>query len=455
MATPAHESPHPEGQKRPMPTINLGRRELAKLSVEPPLGATYYDAKLRGFGVRFHASGKAAFILEYRPAGGGRTAPKRRITIGTPESMKLETAKQAAKDMLAKIRLGGDPMAERQAQRRAETVGDLFDSYVREHCKPKLKARTAELYGAYVKNYIKPAWRARKANSITRADVLRLHRKIGAPEPDGGGKPGAANRLAIFVSGAYRWASQSGALPEAYPNPARSIPQFPGKKRERFLSPSEFARLGEALRLAETDGIPWTPDPAKKAKHAPKAQNRRVVFDAWAVAAIRLLIFTGCRLREILHLKWSEVDLERGVLHLGDSKTGPKIVVLSAPALAILSDLERIGVYVIASESAGQKNETPRADLQRPWARITARARLDGLRIHDLRHSFASVGVAGGMNLPVIGKLLGHADIATTQRYAHLEHDPVRVGADKIANTIQAAMDGKSAAIVPIRGGAE
>lgn len=425
-----------------MPTLNLGRREIAALSAEPGRAITYYDSKLKGFGLRFHATGKASFIVEYRPIGGGRKAPKKRITIGAADGMKLEVARQAAMDMLAKVRLGADPIAERQAARRAATVGDLLDSYLAEHVRPKLKPRTVELYEGYAENYVRPAWGTRKAGSIVRGDMQRLHRKIGGPKPDGEGKPGAANRLVAFVSGTFTWAALNGALPETYPNPARNVQHFPGKVRERFLGAAEFGRLGDALRLAETDGIPWTPDPKKKAKHAPKEENRRVVCDAWAVAAIRLLMLTGCRLREILHLKWSAVNFERGVLILEDSKTGAKTVVLPASALAILKKLDRVGVYVIAGESAGSDEERPRADLQRPWARITEHAGLTGLRIHDLRHSFASVAVAGGLNLPVVGKLLGHANVATTQKYAHLADDPVRAASNAIANTIMAQLEG-------------
>lgn len=423
-----------------MPTLNLGRREVEGLRKEKPCGVTYYDEKLKGFGLRFHTTGKASFILEYRPIGGGRRTGKKRITIGTPDAMQLEFARNAAKDMLANIRLGADPIAERQAVRRAETVNELIEEYMEGHVRAKLKPRTVESYEGYAKNYIGPEWGTRKAGSIVRLDMTRLHKKIGK----GLGKPGAANRLTAFVSGAFRWASLNGLLPETYPNPARSIKKFDGVKRERFLGAEEFGRLGDALRLAETAGIPWAPDPTKKIKHAKKEENRRVVLDPYAVAAIRLLMLTGCRLREILHLKWSNVNFERGVLILADSKTGAKTVVLPASALAILKKLDRVGVYVIAGESAGAKDERPRADLQRPWARIIDHAGLTGLRIHDLRHSFASVAVAGGLNLPVVGKLLGHANVSTTHRYAHLADDPVRAAANVIAGTIMAQLEGSA-----------
>jgi len=155
-----------------------------------------------------------------------------------------------------------------------------------------------------------------------------------------------------------------------------------------------------------------------------------------AAAALRLFLFTGARLREILHLQWQHADFERGLLFLPDSKTGKKTIVLSGPAVNVLATIPRVGTYVIAGNNPGK----PRADLKRPWELVCQRARLEGVRIHDLRHSFASVGAGGGLGLPIIGKLLGHADVKTTQRYAHLDNDPLRRATDIIAGKIAAAM---------------
>jgi len=172
------------------------------------------------------------------------------------------------------------------------------------------------------------------------------------------------------------------------------------------------------------------------------------VISPFAGAAIRLLLFTGCRLREILRLKWAQVDFERGFLFLPDSKTGRKPVVLNAPALAILSDLQRGGDYVIA----GDDPHRPRHDLKKPWAVVIRRAGLEGLRIHDLRHTHASFGVAAGFGLPIIGKLLGHTQASTTQRYAHLDNDPVRRASKRIGATIAGALDGTSRQVVTVLG---
>ncbi|MCL4716019.1 MAG: site-specific integrase [Hyphomonadaceae bacterium] len=466
-----------------MPTINLGRRELKALTdaardgravtlcaeegkpdagvrFTPGEAVTFFDSKVKGFGVRFHASRKAAFILEYRPVNGGRDAPKKRITIAAVGTMTLEDAKQVAKDMRAEVRLGRDPMEERQAARRAETLSQLIRAYLDEHVKPKRKPATLALYEGYLKSFIAPrqdkkdpsspllpgALGGKKAIALTRQDVAKLHREMGKTQPR------TANATVTLIAAAYAWGAKHGALPEDHRNPAKAIERFPENSRERFLKTEEFARLGETLRLAETEGLMWGPRPGPKAKHAPKEKNRHVMVDPFAVAAVRLLIFTGARLREILHLEWSQVDTERGLAFLPDSKTGKKPLILTAPALEVLAGLPRVGRYVIASESAGAKDETPRADLHRPWARITAHAKLSDLRIHDLRHSFASVGVGGGMGLPIVGKLLGHADVKTTQKYSHLETDPVRRAGDAIALKIQAQMTGKSAAVIPMHG---
>ena len=234
-------------------------------------------------------------------------------------------------------------------------------------------------------------------------------------------------------------------------NPARQIEQFKEDRRERFLTGQELERLGSAIRDAETRGIPWVVDERKpKAKHLPKAKNRFTKIGPLAAAAIRLLLFTGCRLREILHLKWGHVDLERGLLFLADSKTGRKTVILNAPALAVLAGIPRLGSYVVP----GGDPEQPRADLKRPWEAVVRRAGLDGVRLHDLRHTYASFGAGGGLGLPIIGRLLGHIQASTTQRYAHLDADPLRRASESIGGRIAAALEGKRGGlVVRLKGG--
>ncbi len=237
----------------------------------------------------------------------------------------------------------------------------------------------------------------------------------------------------------FRYAVTCGLLPQDH-NPTRGIRKFRENRRERFLSTDELELLGAAIREAETVGIPWELDVTKPtAKHSP-TNHRRTKIAPQAAAAPRLLIFTGARLREILHLRWEEIDWDRSLLFLPDSKTGQKTIVLNAPALAVLSALPHVGKYVIAGEKAGTEHEKPRADLQRPWAMISARAGFSGVRIHDLRHTHASIGASAGLGLAIIGKLLGHAHPSTTNRYAHLDNDPLRRASERIGKDLARAM---------------
>jgi integrase len=207
------------------------------------------------------------------------------------------------------------------------------------------------------------------------------------------------------------------------------------------LTSDELARLGDVLHEGETIGLPYTLDGAVS-KHARKPENRRVVLDPFATAAIRLLILTGARLREILNAQWAQLDLERGILFLSDSKTGRKPIYLGPAALSVLTALPRLAgnPHIIAS---GMRDGRPRVSLDAPWAAATRAAGLDGLRIHDLRHSFASIGVGASLGLPIVGKILGHTNQATTQRYAHLsgDGDPIRRAVETIGATIDAAMN--------------
>jgi integrase len=271
-----------------------------------------------------------------------------------------------------------------------------------------------------------------KADKVSRTQIAKLHAKLRRT-------PIHANRVLAVVGSMYTFAGRIGAVPEGV-NPARKIDKYQEHHRERFLTGTELERLGLAMREAETKGVPWTVDETKlKARHLPKQARRFNRISLFATAAIRLLLFTGCRLREILHLKWEHVDLERGLLFLPDSKTGRKTVILNAPALALLSELKRLGPYVIP----GDDPERPRADLKRPWDAVSKYAGLEGVRLHDLRHTYASFGAGSGLGLPVIGKLLGHSQASTTQRYAHLDNDPLRRATEHIGSQIAEALEGK------------
>jgi integrase len=305
-----------------------------------------------------------------------------------------------------------------------------------DHVRAKRKAGTAEFYQDILHRIVKPAVGTTKADKLTRLQIGKLHSSLSET-------PFQANRVLGVVGSMYAFAGRAGIVAEGT-NPARGIDKFKESRRERFLTGGELERLGGAIREAETIGIPWRVDDTKPTtKHVPKGA-RVTKIGPYAAAALRLLLFTGCRLREILHLRWQHVDMERGCLFLPDSKSGRKTVILNAPALAVLNTLERVGSYVVP----GDDPEQPRHDLKRPWDAVTKRAGLVGVRLHDLRHTYASFGAGGGLGLPIIGRLLGHAQAATTARYAHLDNDPLRCASEAIAGRIAAALEGNPTASV-------
>lgn len=391
-----------------------------------------WDSDLAGFGIRVQPSGAKSYIVKYR-AGTGRSAPTRRVTIGAVGKITPDQARAVAKKMLGAVTQGSDPANERAAEKRSVTVRELAELFLTEHVNAKRKASTVALYRDILNRLVVPRLGSRKADKVTTVEMARLHF-------DMRDHPYQANRMLAIVGSMYSFGTKRKILPLGT-NPTRGIEKYPERGRERFLNAAELARLGDAIREAETIGVPYVVDESKpKAKHAPKPQNRRTVIGPYAAAALRLLIFTGARLREILHLRWEWVDLERGLLLLPDTKTGKKAIVLNAPAMKVLADLPRMAVYVIAGQAAGTDEEKPRSDLNRPWRAVAKRAGLKGVRIHDLRHTHASFGAGAGLGLPIIGKLLGHAHAATTARYAHLDVDPLRRASEHIGSRLADAM---------------
>jgi integrase len=390
-----------------------------------------FDTDIKGFGLRVFPSGQKSWIFEYKGGEGGRRAVTRRVTIGASNKLTSDEARKIAETLRARVRLGDDPQREKKAKRLAPTVAEVAESFLDMHVKAKRKAGTAAHYEDVLSRLVIPEIGKKKAAEVTRADLSKLHLSLSET-------PFQANRMLAVVSSMYRWGAKHGETPEGL-NPAFSIDRFEEEGRERYLSTAEMEALGSAIRLAETDGIPWTVRPEKKQKHVPKEQRTRTI-DQFAAAALRLLLFTGARVGEILTLKWQHVDLERGLLLLPDSKTGKKAIVLNAPAMEVLATLSRVGVYVVAGNFAGQKDEKPRSDLKRPWEMVRTQAGLGDVRLHDLRHNFASFGAGGGLGLPIIGKLLGHTQAATTQRYAHLDADPLRRASNAIGVAIADAL---------------
>jgi integrase len=286
---------------------------------------------------------------------------------------------------------------------------------------------------------------------------MRMHTKLSSRsgEAQDGGKrvarPIRANRCLAVISSIWNWAEKRDEVP-AGSNPAMGVERNTEKSRERYLSSEELKRLGNALHRAETVGLPWNLDPAKPTSKHHRKGPKLTKVDLYAVAAIRLLVLTGARLREILTAKWEWIDWERGMIMLPDSKTGAKPIFLNSAAIDILKGLPRIAAnpYIIPGmgerikkgEPKKKPKPAPRADLKRPWDAVSRAAGLDGVRIHDLRHTHAATGAGAGLGLQMVGKLLGHSQPQTTQRYAHLDADPIKRASNIIGDKLAEAMNG-------------
>jgi integrase len=386
-------------------------------SLQPPASGEVkvWDTELRGFVVRVRASGRRWFAVEWM-----RERRTRRLSLGEFGPVTVEQARERARDLLGRVAHGEDPATERADERTAPTVADLARRYLEEHAGPKKKPASIEADERMLRLYVLPALRRRKVAAVGLKEISDLHHSLKA-------KPVQANRVLALVSKMLNLAETWGLRP-LHSNPCPRIARYRESKRERFLSGAELRRLGEALSAVERDR---SEDPA-------------------AVLAIRLLLLTGARRDEILDLRWEDVDLATGTLNLPDSKTGKKSIPLGPAAAEVLAAAPRLegSRYVIP----GRRLEGRFVGLQRPWARIRERAGLEGVRLHDLRHSFASVGVAANLGLPVLGAILGHRHPATTARYAHLDDDPRRAAAARISGEIAAALNGRPAAeVIPFK----
>jgi integrase len=362
-----------------------------------------WDGDIAGFGLRVLPSGRRSYLVQYRV--GTRS---RRLTLGAHGMLTPDQARSMAIQALADVCCGGDPAQERQERRDAVTVRELSERFDREHIAVRVKESTAKEYRRNLRRFILPALGRLRVTEVSRADVAKFHHDLRHI-------PYQANRNLEIVSKMFSLAEMWGLRPDGS-NPRKHIRKYPEAKRERFLSAAELKRLGDVLNEMEAERI----------EHAS------------AIAAVRLLVLTGCRLNEVMKLKWEHVDLTDAALRLPDSKTGAKVVHLGRAAVDLLASLERqpFNPHVIVGSLPGK----PLSDLQPFWQRVRARAGVKDVRIHDLRHTFASVAVTSGQGLPMIGKLLGHTQVQTTARYAHLAGDPVRAAANEVSSELAARL---------------
>lgn len=374
---------------------------LTKRSVEglPAQDKDYivFDSDVNGFGLRVMPSGRRSYLVQYRC--GGRT---RRIAIGQHGTVTVDAARKRAKELLGSVAAGQNP-AEIVAQHRgAPTVRSVGERFMREHVLLRCKPSTQREYRRALDKFIFPAMGNHKIIDVRRADIAKLHhatRDI----------PYQANRTLGVLSKLFTLCEIWGLRADGS-NPCRHVPKYREEKRERFLSASELRRLGETLTRLEAEGEE----------------------SIYVIAAFRLLVLTGCRLSEIQTLKWPYITPR--YLELPDSKTGARRIPLPPAARAVLDAIPRDDKqpFVIAGAVQGQ----PITDLQKPWRRIRAAASLEDVRIHDLRHTYASNAVANGMPIQMVGKLLGHTQLQTTMRYAHLADDPVLLAAERNSTSL-------------------
>ena len=335
------------------------------------------------------------------------------MTVGRHGVVTAEEARRRAALVIARIKAGEEPLPATPGRVLAAgpTVGELarqwLDGDVAVRCKP----RTAKQYALIVERHLLPRLGNVPAAALDPAQVAALHQALRAT-------PSTANRTVDVLARIWNAAADRGLLPEGA-NPCRLVVKNRERPRERFLSEAEFRRLGRILAEAET----------------------RPGVSVHAIAAIRLLLLTGCRKNEILTLRWSDVDLKASELKLADSKTGARVVPLSPEAAAVLAGIPRVkgNPHVIPGKVAGK----PLHNLDNLWRRIRARAGLGDVRLHDCRHSFASRALALGEGLTMIGRLLGHARVETTARYAHLARDSVRQSAGRVSASIADDVLGK------------
>lgn len=388
------------------------RRITAEIVEKLSEGEQVWDTETRGFGVRRRA-GDPVYCLKTRIKG-------RQVlyTIGHHGRGHWgpEKARREAIRLLGLIRDGKDPVTAKQAERKAPKMATFAARYLTEYAERQKKPRSVAEDRRNLEKYVIPALGSRKLVDVSKADIARLHAKMNET-------PVAANRVLALLSGMMGWAERVGERPDGT-NPCRHIDKYPEKARDRYLDGEELARLGDALAATEAD---WR-----------------------GVAIIRLLLLTGARLSEILTLKWEYIDQETGIARIPEHKAAvaapAKNLFLSAPALEILASLPRVAEnpYVIPGDKQGKHF----VGIQKLWQRVRREAGVPDVRLHDLRHSFASAAVSAGDSLYITGKLLGHKQATTTQRYAHLAADPAKAVADRTGNRLAAMMQGGAGEVV-------
>ena len=379
--------------------LTLSKRIIDRLTVDNK-DAVFWDRDMPGFGVRVYPSGAKVYVVQTRAFGRSK-----RVTVGRHGEFTADEARKEAARIIARLKTGEPPFPEEPVP--DPTVADLADRYRREYVEMHCKPATVSHYGLMLKKHIVPAVGELLVREVERKHILEFQYGLS-------GMPTVANRTVDILVKMFNLAEDWGWRPPGR-NPCRFVRRYKVEKRhERFLTPEELYRLGQALDAAPGERL--------ASEHA--------------AAAIRLLVLTGCRRNEILGLRWADLDVDAGEMRLVDSKTGARVVPMPPPAAKVLAGLSRVegNPWVFP----GRKKGTGQRNINESWDRVRKRAGLDGVRLHDLRHSYASRALALGEGLPMIGELLGHRKVQTTARYAHLARDSVRASTARVAESIGA-----------------
>ena len=365
-----------------------------------------WDRELPGFGVRVHPSGSKVYMVHKRSGG-----KSRRVTIGRHGVWSLDAARREAGGIIASLKNGETPArpGAETGPASGPTMAELAEQYMVEHVAVRCKPTTARSCRHIFDKYLLPQFGRLRLGEITPDRVAALHYRLRE-------KPIMANQVIDVLSRLFHKAAKSDYAPDGG-NPCRFIKKYPTRSCERFLSEREFVRLGTVLDELEAKGK----------------------ISATAAAGLRLLMLTGCRRNEVLTLRWEDVDLEHDELRLRDAKTGARAVPLSPTARQVLAALPRQpdSPWVISGRGPGVRL----SNLNAPWEVVRKKAGLNDVRIHDLRHSYASRALSLGESLPMIGKLLGHRKVQTTARYAHLARDSVKAAAERVSDSLETDLD--------------
>ena len=400
-------------------------------ALEPPRRGSLliWDAELTGFALRLfaptkmHPKGARTFLLSYWLNG-----TERRFRIGSWPDWSVTAARAEARDIRQRVDRGEDPASDRRERREAPTMADLGERYKREHL-PRKSEQSQHDDGVMIGHILRHIDADRRVADVHHGDLVALHRAI-----TDSGHPVLANRTLACASRMFSLSLKPMAGEDrpwrdrAQGNPCKGVERNPEQAKERFLSPAEIAAVVEAL----------------------DAYGRTSAADC-----LRLIMLTGCRPGEAMLATWEQFDAQPGFWIKPSSHTKQRKdhrLPLSAPALQLVADIRArrgevdAGEYVFPGQRAGQ----PLQQLRTCWDAVCKHAGLTGVRIYDLRHTFAATGAGGGLSLPLIGRLLGHTQHRTTQRYAHLADDPLREAADRIATAITKA--GQGGKVVRLRG---